>query len=101
MYTSSVAPSDLTGCRVESVALQYHRHSLCDMLIFLPTVGVLLLLGQMDVMAFFHSCMSKSVGCSTGQRIDDHVSCCGRRERTLGSTFPPEAVSTSDKNRTC
>ncbi len=95
MYTSSVAPSDLTWWRVESVVFQYQRRSLCDMLIFLPNVGVLLLLGQMDVMAFFHSCISESVGCLTGQRIDDHASCCGRGERTSGSTFPPEAVSTS------
>jgi hypothetical protein len=59
---------------------------------------VLLLLGQIKIMASLHSLMSESVGCLLGHLIVDHASPCGQRKRVSAFTLLPKAVSISNMN---
>ena len=67
---------------------------------YLPTLDVLLLVGHIEIIAWFQNCISELVGCLFGHLVFDYASPCGRRERMSKLTFPPDAVSTSDKKST-
>ncbi len=95
---SSVLPLRFMWWRVVFALLQNQRHILCKRPVKRPTGDVLLLLGQIEIMASLHSLMSESVGCSLGHLIIDHASPWGHHARISAFTLLPEAVSISDMN---
>jgi hypothetical protein len=84
----------------ESVSFQYHPRIRCESWMNAPTLGVLLLDGHINLMALFQSRMSDPVGRSTGHLMFDYASPSGCHERISELTFPPDVVSTLDKNST-
>ena len=84
----------------ESVSFQNHRRTRCGLQMYSPMLDVLLLVGHIEIIAWFQNCISESVGCLFGHLMFDHASPSGRRERMSELTFPPDAVSMLDKKST-
>jgi hypothetical protein len=84
----------------ESVSFQNHRRTWCRLQMYSPMLNVLLLVGHIEIIAWFQNCISESVGCSFGHLMFDHASPCSLRERMSELTFPPDRVSTLDKKST-
>ncbi len=96
---SSVSPSVLRQLSVESSLHHDQCQSLWVLLMNLPTLRVIHLLGQIDRIAFFHSCMSELVGCSFGHLMSEFDTIGRRRDRISVFIVLPEAVKMSDMNK--
>jgi hypothetical protein len=87
--------------KVDSLLIQYHCHIRCVLPMNQPVLRVELRLGHVDNIAFFQSCISKSVGCSYGHLMLDHASPFGWQERISVLILLPDAVRMSDINSNC
>ena len=99
MNTSSVSPSVLKRLSIESSLHYDQSQSLWVLLMNLPTLWVVHLLGHIDSIAFFHSCMSELVGCSCGHLMSKFDTSGRRRNRISVFIMLPEAVEMSDMNK--
>ncbi len=99
MNTSSVSPSVLRHLSVESSLHQDQCQSLWVLLMNLPTLWTIHLLGQIDSIAFFHSCMFELVGCSCGHLMSKFDTSGRQRDRISVFIMLPEAVKMSDTNK--
>ncbi len=93
--------SCLRWCSVSDVWSHVHHQILCIGVMNCPTCVVAHQLGHIACMALLHSWKPPSVGCLLGHCILDHVLAGGRQDNISGLIFCPDAVSKSDKKRTC
>jgi hypothetical protein len=99
MNTSSVSPLVLRHLSIESSLHHDQCQSLWVLMMNLPMLWVVHLLGQIDRLALFHSCMSELVGHSCGHLMSKFDTSGRQRNRISVFIMLPEAVKMSDMNK--